>query len=85
MPIAGLRGTGRKSGSKTGQLAERANRDREGVCLFYHQKIPNESAAVWLLHHVAEQMDEIPKINAEHTELIHENILLAACGQAIGL
>lgn len=64
---------------------ERANTNREGVCLSCHQEIPNESVAISLLHHVATRIDAVPENNAEHTKLIHKNILLAAWVQVAGM
>jgi hypothetical protein len=64
---------------------ERANAEREGVCLACHQEIPNESLAISLLHHVAKRIDALPKNNQQHTDLIHKNILLSAWVQAAGM
>jgi hypothetical protein len=61
---------------------ERANTEREGVCLACHQEIPDQSLAISLLHHIAERIDAIPKDNQAHTDLVHKNILLAAWVQA---
>jgi len=64
---------------------ERANMDREGVCLACHREIPTESVAVSLLHHVAEATGMLPRDNAAHSNLIHKNILLAAWVQVGGM
>ena len=63
---------------------ERTHMDREGVCLACHQEIPDESAAVNLLHHTADVLGVLPDSNEEHSALIHKSILLAAWVQVLG-
>ena len=72
------------SGSRPLNNAERANMDRQGLCLSCHQEIPTESLAVSLLHHVAKYADALPKTNQEHAGLVHKVLLFSAWGQAGG-
>jgi hypothetical protein len=61
---------------------ERANMDRQRLCLACHREIPSESLAVSLLHHVAEFGGMLPRTNEAHSSLIHKNLLLASWIQA---
>ena len=72
------------SGSRPLNNKERANMDRQGLCLACHQEIPTESLAVSLLHHVAKYADALPKSSEQHAGLIHKTLLFAAWGQAGG-
>jgi hypothetical protein len=60
---------------------ERANTDRQHLCLACHQEIPAESLAVSVLHHVAKYADLLPKNRQDHNSLAHKNILIAAWAQ----
>jgi len=72
------------SGSRPLNDKERANTDRQGLCLACHQEIPTESLAVSLLHHVAKHADALPKTSEQHAGLIHKTLLFSAWGQAGG-
>ena len=71
-------------GSRPLNDKERANTDRQGLCLACHQEIPTESVAVSLLHHVAKHADALPKTSEQHAGLIHKTLLFSAWGQAGG-
>jgi hypothetical protein len=71
-------------GSRPLNDEERANTDRQGLCTACHQEIPTKSLAVSFLHHVAANIDALPKTNEEHASLIHKTLLFAAWGQAGG-
>lgn len=63
---------------------ERANMDRQGLCLSCHQEIPSESVPVSLLHHVAQYAGALPSNHAEHSALIRKILLFSAWGQTGG-
>ena len=73
------------SGSRPLNDKERANTDRQGLCLACHQEIPTESLAVSLLHHVGRYADALPKTGKEHATLIHKTLLFSAWGQSGGI
>ncbi len=60
---------------------QRAHMDREGVCLACHQEIPDNSAAIDLLHHTAEMIGMLPETNEEHSSLLRKTTLMAAWTQ----
>jgi len=72
------------SGSRPLNNKERANMNRQGLCLSCHQEIPTQSLAVSLLHHVAAYADALPKTDVEHTGLVHKIMLFSAWGQVGG-
>ncbi|QDV22360.1 hypothetical protein [Aureliella helgolandensis] len=63
---------------------EIVHRQREGTCLTCHQDILENSAAINLLHHVAEYTGQLPKTNQQHANLIHKILLTSAWGQVLG-
>lgn len=54
---------------------------REGTCLACHQEIPDGSAAILLLHHVADYTGQLPKTSPQHASLVHKIVLLGAWAQ----
>ena len=54
---------------------------REGTCIACHREIPENSAAINLLHHVAKYSGQLPQTNAQHAGLIHKIVLTSAWGQ----
>jgi hypothetical protein len=60
---------------------ERSNMTREGTCVACHQEIPDGSAAIDLLHHVAEATGQLPRSGDEHAVLVHKVVLTAAWAQ----
>lgn len=69
------------SGSRPLNNEERANMDRNGICLSCHQEIPAESLAVSLLHHAATVANALPKTHEQHADLVHKILLLSAWTQ----
>mgnify|MGYP001813425856 FL=1 len=63
---------------------ELQNVSREGTCIACHQEIPDNSAAINLLHHVAKYTGQLPKTTAQHSSLVHKIALLAAWVQVLG-
>lgn len=57
---------------------------RLGTCIACHQEIPENSAAINLLHHLAKFSGQVPKTNQQHAGLIHKIVLTSAWGQIIG-
>jgi len=72
------------TGSRPLNNKERANTNRQGVCLACHVEIPTESLAVSFLHHVAKYTDALPKDPEQHAGLIHKILLFSAWGQTGG-
>lgn len=72
------------------KLSRAFNRDelqhvsREGTCIACHQEIPENSAAINLLHHVAKYTGQLPKTTAQHSSLVRKITLLAAWVQVVG-
>ncbi|MFH1417896.1 MAG: cytochrome C [Planctomycetota bacterium] len=73
------------SGSRPLDNKQRANMDRQELCLSCHQEIPTQSPAVSLLHHIAAHADALPKSHEEHADLVHKIMLFSAWGQAGGI
>jgi len=73
------------SGSRPLDGRERANMDRQGLCLSCHQEIPTESLAVSLLHHVADAAGALPTDREAHHGLVHKILLMSAWGQVGGM
>ncbi len=69
------------TGSRPLNDRERTILERAGVCLACHQEIPEESAAVNLLHHVAEASGLLPATAQKHGVLLHKILLSAAWAQ----
>ena len=57
---------------------------REGVCISCHQEIPEGSAAIDLLHHVAAATGTLPEESDAHSSLVHKIVLTAAWTQVGG-
>lgn len=70
--------------SRAFNKAELDRVSRDGACLACHQKIPGQSLAVSLLHHVAQYAGQIPKTPAEHGNLLTKILLMAAWSQVLG-
>ncbi len=64
---------------------ERGFLERKGLCLGCHQEIPENSAAVNLLHHIALVTGKIPDTPEKHTSLLHKILLSAAWAQILAL
>ena len=56
---------------------------REGTCIACHKEIPDNSAAINLLHHVAKYTGQLPNTEDEHSSLIHKIVLLSAWVQVL--
>lgn len=63
---------------------EIARMTRDGTCIACHKEIPENSAAINLLHHVAKYTGQLPHTNAQHASLVHKIALTSAWGQVGG-
>lgn len=63
---------------------ERAYIGRPGMCLSCHDRIPEESLAVRLLHHAAEYGGMLPRTAEQHRSLVSKVLLFSAWGQVGG-
>jgi len=62
---------------------EQLRMSRHGTCLACHKEIPENSAAINLLHHVAEFTGQLPETTDEHSALLHKIALLSAWVQVL--
>ena len=71
------------------QLSRALSRDeqlrisRHGTCMACHQEIPANSAAINLLHHVAEYTGQLPETTDQHSALVRKIALLSAWVQVL--
>ena len=59
--------------------------NREGTCLACHQEIPENSAAINLLHHVANYTGQLPHTQDQHNNLIHKIVLVSTWAQVLAV
>lgn len=62
---------------------EIARMSRDGTCVACHQEIPENSAAINLLHHVAKYTGQLPETQDEHSALVHKIVLTSAWAQVL--
>ncbi len=57
--------------------------NRDGTCVACHKEIPENSAAINLLHHVAKYTGQLPVSSSEHGKLVNKIVLTSAWAQVL--